>query len=199
MSSSTLYATLEDFKAARNVEDNDRDDAFTSVLLAASRQLDRACSKSPGGFALAADVTSRTYSTVGRTYADRDGIWLLVDDIGSETGLMVEVGSGSSWSTVTDYETGPENALARGLPITRLGTPGNWTAGRRVRVTARFGFPAVPEEIKRATLIQANRLYMRKDSAEGIKGSADWGAVRLSKIDPDVEALIWPFMAPGFG
>ncbi|WP_433537595.1 hypothetical protein ACQPZK_07570 [Micromonospora sp. CA-249363] len=202
--SSTLYASLELFKEFRSIPEDDetRDEAMTAPLLAASRQIDRQCSKSPGGFALGATITSRTYSTAGRTYVDREGEWLLVDDIGSLTGLLVETGRASSWSTVTGYETGPENALERGMPISRLLLPfSNWSSssGVRVRVTARFGFPAVPEEIERATLIQANRLYMRKDSPQGVAGNSEWGAIRLGKIDPDVEALIWPFMSPGFG
>ncbi|MEU8213983.1 hypothetical protein AB0B85_32815 [Micromonospora sp. NPDC049044] len=199
--SSITYASLELFKEFRSIPDDDdtRDEILAATVLATSRQIDRLCSKDPGGFALAETITSRTYSTVGRTYADRDGVWLLVDDIGSTSGLVVEVGNGSSWSTLTGYETGPENALERGRPISRLCTPSNWADGRRVRVTARFGFPAVPEEIERATLIQANRLYMRKDSPQGVAGNSEWGAIRLGKIDPDVEALIWPFMSPGFG
>lgn len=199
--SSILYASLELFKESRTIPEGEtsRDESLTAALLASSRQFDRLCSKTPGGFALADTATARTYSTVGRTYADRDGVWLKVDDIGSLEGLVVEVGSGSSWSTVTDYETGPENALARGLPVSRLGTSGNWSDGRRVRITAKWGFPEVPPEIERATLIQANRLFLRKDSPQGVAGNSEWGVIRLGKVDPDVEALIWPFMAPGFG
>ncbi|WP_433232397.1 head-tail connector protein [Micromonospora sp. CA-248260] len=199
--SSTLYASLELFKESRTIPDNEtsRDESLTAALLAASRQIDRLCSKTPGGFALADTATARTFSTISRTYSDRDYAWLLVDDIGSLDGLVVETGSGSSWSTVTGYETGPDNALARGLPISRLGTSGTWPDRARVRITAEWGFPAVPPEIERATLIQANRLFMRKDSAQGVAGNSEWGVIRLGKVDPDVEALIWPFMAPGFG
>jgi hypothetical protein len=50
-----------------------------------------------------------------------------------------------------------------------------------------------------ATLIQAARLYRRKDSPEGVTGSAEWGVVRLPRIDPDVSALIKDLTLPGIG
>ncbi|SCL43276.1 hypothetical protein GA0074692_6801 [Micromonospora pallida] len=102
---------------------------------------------------------------VGRTTVD--GL-LLVDDIGDIADLVVESGTGSAWSPVTGYDTGPDNALATGQPITTLiAPPGGYWAGPRVRVTARWGWPAVPDEISRAALLLANRLYMRKDSPAG--------------------------------
>jgi hypothetical protein len=42
------------------------------------------------------------------------------------------------------------------------------------------------------------RLYKRKDSPEGVLGTAEWGGpVRLSRVDPDVAALLTPFVIPG--
>jgi hypothetical protein len=43
------------------------------------------------------------------------------------------------------------------------------------------------------------RLFRRKDSPEGVTGSAEWGVVRLSRRDPDVWVLIEPYILPGFG
>jgi hypothetical protein len=67
----------------------------------------------------------------------------------------------------------------------------------RVRVTAKWGWPAVPDTVVQATLIQASRLYRRKDSPEGVLGSAEWGTVRLGRVDPDVYALIQQLILPG--
>lgn len=113
----------------------------------------------------------------------------------------METGSGTSWSPVTGYETVPDNALADGRPITALLRVGGiWGYERgRVRVTARFGWPDVPDDIEQAALIQASRLFKRKDSPEGVTGSAEWGVVRLSRRDPDVWNLIEPYILPGFG
>ena len=93
---------------------------------------------------------------------------------------------------------GPDNAFTLGMPVTELLSGWGGWPGLRVRVTARWGWPVVPRDVSMATLLLANRLYLRKDSPEGVAGSSEWGAVRLSRWDPDVEALISPYIMPGF-
>lgn len=130
-----------------------------------------------------------------------DGEVLIVSDIGTAAGLVVETGTtAAGWTAVTDYETLPDNALADGKPVTRLlRTDGVWPRGStRVRVTARHGWPAIPDKVVEATRIQAGRLYNRPGSLEGVAGNAEWGAVRVVRVDPDVRALIAHLMLPGF-
>lgn len=189
-------ATLKE-KLGIEAADTSRDALLDKALSATSRSIDKTCGRR---FWLDPVAVQRTYRTRGRVVREDDGDLLLVDDIGALTGLVVETGSGSSWSAVTGYETSPDNALLDGEPITGLlrvsGTWGSTTA--RARITAQFGWPAVPDDITEAALIQAARLYKRKDSPEGVMGSAEWGVVRLSRRDPDVWNLIEPFILPGF-
>ncbi|WP_307797796.1 phage head-tail connector protein [Streptomyces laculatispora] len=191
------YAELDVLKSNLNIktDDTSRDAMLQSVLTAASRGIDTSTGRR---FWLDEEPTARIFRPRrGRIVGDEDGgERLLLDDIGAAP-VLVETGSASSWTDVTDYETGPDNALVRGRPITSLTVPGRWAAGQRV--TARWGWPQVPDEIRQATLIQAARLYRRKDSPEGVTGSAEWGVVRLSRRDPDVWALIEHFVLPGFG
>ncbi|WP_274031488.1 phage gp6-like head-tail connector protein [Streptomyces sp. MMBL 11-1] len=195
------YASIETLRLMLKTQDTDpRDDLLQRALTSASRSIDKTCGRR---FWLDPAPVTRTYRAAGRTVAEDDGDVLLVDDIGDLTGLVVEVGSGTSWSPLSaDRVEGiPENALLDGRPVTgllRIGAP--WAHGRtRVRVTARFGWPAIPDDVQQATLIQANRLFKRKDSPEGVTGSAEWGVVRLSRRDPDVWNLIEQYVAPGFG
>lgn len=193
------YGALAALKERLTVEasDTSRDDGLNGVLAAASRGIDRACGRR---FWLDAEPTTRLYNPSGRVVREADGELLLVDDIGSESGLVVEVGRGASWTPITGYETSPYNAIADGDPITGLLlVNGSWgTAAQRVRVTAQFGWPSVPEDIAEAALIQAARLWKRRDTPEGITGNAEWGVVRLSRRDPDVWNLLEPFVLPGF-
>ncbi|MGW2261447.1 phage gp6-like head-tail connector protein [Streptomyces sp. NPDC001780] len=192
------YATRDALKLRLSVEpgDDSRDVLLDSALAAASRGIDTATGRR---FWLDDDPTVRTFRTAGRLVRDAAGERLLIDDAGAEP-AMVETGTGAPWTAVTGYDTAPDNALARGRPVTALSLyPGGWGTGQRVRVTARWGWPAIPDEITEATLIQAARLYRRKDSPEGVTGSAEWGVVRLSRRDPDVWALIEHFCLPGFG
>ncbi|MER6198021.1 head-tail connector protein [Streptomyces sp. NPDC001586] len=193
------YADLGTLKRQLGLDDEDdsRDALLEQALTAASRSIDRGTGRR---FWLDGSPVQRVYRPQGRTVIEDDGTALLVDDIGSTSGLVVETGSAAAWSTLTGWEALPDNALTDGRPITALLRSGGWGAGAsRVRVTARFGWPAVPDEIVQATLIQANRLFKRKDSPEGVTGSAEWGVVRLSRRDPDVWNLIEPYLLPGFG
>lgn len=186
------YATLAVLKKARGITGTEDDVALQSALTTASRAIDR---KTGRRFWLDPIPTARVFGVTGRTTPD--GL-LLVDDIGDTTALTVEIGAATAWTATTDYEYGPDNALADGQPVTEFTAGVGYWIGPRVRITARWGWPTVPDEIQHATLLLANRLYMRKDSPEGVAGSAEWGILRLSRWDPDVEALVSPFVLPGF-
>jgi hypothetical protein len=196
------YADLATLKAQINVEtaDTSRDVLLTGALSAASRSIDKECGRR---FYLDDDPVARVYRPNRRLVLDDDGEWIVTDDIGDLAGLVIETGTVGSWTVATGVETGPDNAIVRGRPVTALLRPagvwGIYAPTSRVRVTARWGWPAVPDEIVQATMILAARLYRRKDSPEGVTGSAEWGVVRLSRTDPDVYALIKDFAMPGFG
>ena len=193
------YADLSVLKTSLGLEDDDdsRDVLLAAALASASRSIDTACGRR---FWLDTEASARTYNPSGRTVCGEDGERLLIDDAGVAP-TLVETGAAGSWTALTGYETGPDNALARSRPIVSLlhGTA-SWGRGpTRVRITAQWGWPSVPDEISQATVIQASRLFKRKDSPEGVTGSAEWGVVRLSRRDPDVWALIEHYVLPGFG
>jgi hypothetical protein len=91
----------------------------------------------------------------------------------------------------------PGDAAEKGEPFT--GVLAVCFPGRRWRITARWGWPAVPDDIAQATLLLANRRFMRVDSPEGVAGWNDQGPVRVSRFDPDIEDLVGPYVLPGFG
>lgn len=198
------YADLATLKAMLRIEPGDttQDMLLNKALTSASRSIDRSCGRR---FWLDPEPVARIYNPTGRVVCETTGELLLIDDLGSTDGLIVESGTpGGSWMAITGYETFPDNALADGHAITGLRRPlGIWTwdqsSTTRIRVTGSFGWPAVPDDIEQAALIQASRLFKRKDSPEGVMGSAEWGVVRLSRRDPDVWNLIEPFVLPGFG
>lgn len=190
------YVTLAELKNALGITDTDRDDLLNSAIDSASAMID---SKTGRTFERTASTTARTYRIRSRTVRDTDGEALTVDDIADDTGLTVETGDGDTWTAVDDYDTEPDNALDLGRPITRIRLiNAHWNA-RKARVTAIWGWPAVPDDITQAALLQATRLYRRKDSPEGVAGSAEWGLIRMPNLDPDVRALVAPYMLPGFG
>jgi Phage gp6-like head-tail connector protein len=197
------YATRSQLKVYLGIDtDNTNEDTvLDSVLTAASRGIDNYCGRY---FYADAVVSARIYSPRKRAMRRAEGEDLLIDDVSTTTGLIVATGvaNGSTWTAITNYETYPENAIARGRPITAiLRLLSSWGLGgptARVQVTAKWGWPAIPDVVYQATLIQAARLFHRKDSPEGVLGSPEWGPVRLSRIDPDVQALVRPLVLPSF-
>lgn len=200
-----LYATLADLKQIRPspTGNTDIDAAMLRALNTASRRIDRMC----GGrqFWLEKVASQRVFRPQGRIVPADGGEWLIVDDIGDPTGMIVETGDGITWTAVTNFETGPENAIAYQTPITKLfrrlmpWTHWSLVPNAQVRVTALWGWPIIPDEVVQATLILANRLYMRKDSPEGVLGPSDWGVVRVGGRDPDVSELLGDLCLPGIG
>lgn len=195
----TEYVTLELLKNSLSKTDQGKDSLLAQAIEAASRQVDNSTGRR---FWLDDTATPRVLNPRDRVVCDEDGERLLVADIGASAGLIAEVGQGSSWTPVTSsVELEPDDALIEGKPVTSLLLlNGVWKRGvrDRVRITAKWGWPAIPADIVQATLIQAQRLYRRKDSPEGVAGSADWGVIRMSRVDPDVQALIQNFALPGF-
>lgn len=197
------YTSLAAIKSALGIgADTSRDALLAGVVSAASRYVDRRTGRR---FYADRTASARTYRPQGRLVDDRDGQRFLVDDIATTTGLVVEIGASNTYTTVTSYEVGPENALARNEAITWLmfgvqGVTPTWplVSYSRVRITARWGWPAIPDDVEQATLLYAARLFRRKDSPEGVAGSTEWGAVRVSTRDPDVEQLLSPYILPSF-
>lgn len=198
----SLYVDLDTFRGSldRPATDTTRDAYLLACLTAASRGIDAHCGRY---FWQDTATSTRTFRTAGRVDAsDCDGELLLVDDISTATALVVEVGDGTSFTTLaeSEYELEPDNALAKSKPATALRRVDNcWSRHRRVRLTATWGWPDVPAQIAQATQIQAARLYKRRSSPEGVLGNSEWGVIRLSRIDPDVQALLAPFELKAIG
>lgn len=197
------YTTLAAVKAhLGKITVDDRDDMIQASIIAASRHIDNVTGRWPGAFRQDATATARTFPISGRWYPfDGYRVAVLVDDISTASGMIVEGGTAASgvYTSLATFTTGPDNATAYGLPINTIYADSSFVSGiNTVRITARWGWPSTPDEVELATRMQAARLYRRKDSPQGVLTSADWGSVRVSRVDPDVQALIAHLVIPGF-
>jgi hypothetical protein len=194
------YATLTEIKNFLSIPISDTaDDTLLEGLVeSSSRSIDRIANRR---FYLDASASARLY----RAYSD---VFVYTDDIGSTSGLVValdESGVGSYTTIIdlnTDYILDPLTAAAKGRPFTQLTMVSNTTSfpifpglfgnGLRpgVQVTARWGWPSVPDDINAACLILTADLYKRKDAPGGILGLGDLGAIRMSPLGRDVTAMV---------
>lgn len=191
------YCTLSEVKAALRISDTVDDTLLENAVEAASRRIDGECSR-------------RFYqdgATSTRTYAAGRHDLLIVDDISTATGLVVKVdddADGTFETTLTvgaDYQLEPVNALTQSKPVNMLRSLDiNWPIaanGRTlVEVTARWGWPVVPDAIREATVLLAARQFRRLDSPLGVAGFGDLGAIVVRRIDPDVASMIAPYRLP---
>lgn len=176
-------------------QDQSRDDALLQrAVNVASAQIARKCGR-----------RFDTVTAAARTYGPDGSRVLGVDDISTLSGLIVKTdpGADGTFETTltigTDFIVRPANAIAQDEPVTSLELvtgcwPVSWTGRDTVQVTAAWGWPSVPDDIVEATLLQAARLYKRKNTPDGIAGAGDFGPVRVSRFDPDVEELVAPFV-----
>jgi len=63
-----------------------------------------------------------------------------------------------------------------------------------VQVVGTFGWPSVPFAVKQACILLSLRQFKRYDSPLGVAGFGEMGAMRVSRLDPDVQALLSPFV-----
>jgi len=195
------YSTRNQIKAALRIGTADTidDELIDNCAGAASRLIDGYCNRK---FWSVGSATSRVYTA-------EDDYYCSIDDIAG-TALTLKTSSLAdgvfdvTW-TVTDYQLEPLNANLDGLTwsydkIRAVGdylfpnVNANYGSQALVQVTAIFGWPAIPEPVTQATIIQASRLFKRYDSPLGVAGFGDMGAIRVSRaLDPDVAQLVEPY------
>lgn len=184
------YITSGDLKSYGRIGDAVDDPEIAVAITAASRAIDHACNRQ---FGATATTEERTYEV---EWSPTRALWVAdVDDVDTTTGLVVTV----SGAAVTDYTLWPRDADKRGRPWTRLLTPTSTpstlaTGGGppTIAVTATWGWAAVPDTIRQATLVQAARFLKRRESPFGIAGSPDLGNEMrlLARVDPDVAVMV---------
>jgi len=186
------YATLADLKAWLDLAEDEHDAVLGACLIAASRAVDR--------------LTNRFFFQMTDTnlYSADSPFWLAIDDLVAVTALATDLDGDRVYETTwapADYDLSPANADSLGWPFTVLETipfrmqrwfP-SWRRG--VQVTGVWGWPAVPDPVRQATLIYAHKLFKRADSPLGVQAiTPDAPGVVIRKRDPDADALLAPYV-----
>ena len=190
------YASSSDLKTTLELTgESFADDDVTRALAAASRTIDGECRRR-----FYPDTTTSKI----RYYSPASPRRVSIDDLITLTELAVGSGN-NTFTTVltlhTDFELGPLNAVEDGRPWTSVeAITARLPCGMRtVRVTGKFGWAAIPDEIEQATIILAAKLLKRSREAPfGIVGfGMEGGYARIAKTDPDVMSLIGDFVRRG--
>lgn len=217
----TDYLTVDQLKTALQIDKDDKDALLQLAISSASRQIDTHCrdqfwsSDTPTARVLApdrpGDVWTGAYaSTVGMTVEtddDNDGVfetlwdvsqWQaepLVPQAGYPFNRVVAVGSrhfpGARQNThlynawwYAGYSNNGRNELPYGGQRHRA----------RVRVTAKWGWPAVPQQVVQACQVIAIDNYKSKDFTNGSAGatsigSGSYGSARSTQVQHSLSPM----------
>lgn len=204
----TNYATLDQVKQAKAITDTIDDSVLSIAIGAASRQIDGVCGRR---FWQDGDVVTREYFPDGPVVC-------FTDDISTTTDLVVKVDldlDGVFETTLvlnTDFMVEPRNAAFETpaqpyteLSIVPIGSQQFFPMPRygraSVQVTAKFGWPAIPDDITQACIIQSSMIAKSKDAPFGAIMLGDLGQPMSlrSALHPMARALIAPYMKPALG
>lgn len=172
-------------------------DLIERAISTASRSIDRFC-----GRRFWKDATP-----VARLFRPRNDDFVIVNDIATATGLLVATDDGdgtyaTSWTIDTDFILEPNNA-----DIAEDGAHPWWivqSTGARLfpvdtlrpslRVTAVWGWSAIPDDVVEATILLAVRTLRLKDAPFGVFGDSQMGAMRVLRMDPATRVLVQPYV-----
>ncbi len=187
------YATLAQLKESLRITDTVDDTVLQLALDASTDLVDAHC-----GRTFIADPVASTRYFVPAGYR------VEVNDIYTTVGLVVVSGStvltAEVYNGASGYRLEPRNAASLGEPWTSIilsswGSSNPFMAGTgtALAVTAKWGYAAtIPKSVIEANLLQASRLFSRRQSPYGVAGSPDLGGELrlLAKVDPDVAVLL---------
>jgi hypothetical protein len=187
------YATLNQLKTAirMGTADTADDTILEMAIESASRLIDDDCDR----------VFYSSGTAVTRSFVANDGYVVDIDDNITVASVATDDDGSRTFSTTwgtADFQEEPLNNLNGGQdwPTTRLRAIASRSfpcseGASTVRVTGTWGFgTAIPTIITQACVLQSSRIYKRLDAPFGVAGFGDMGAVRVSRTDPDVYALI---------
>jgi len=195
MSITNGYATLSQVKASLRILDTIDDTLLELAIEAASREIDGHCER----------VFYSTGVNETRLFVPTSKLFTEMDDLISVTSLTTASDAivfDTVWAS-TDYQLEPLNGIAGGIvqPFTRITAVGDYLFPRwnyllgeaTVKIVGTWGWTTIPTAIKQACVLASMRQFKRYDSPLGVAGFGDIGAIRVSRVDPDVEAMLMPF------
>ncbi len=188
----TAYITASDLADWGGVRSGLDTAIITSLCDSASAAVDAYCGRV---FTADSVATARTFYTLST--------WdVAIDDALEITTLQTDEGGlgnfTTTWTT-NDYFTSPLNGVGQnghtGWPITRICArqthwfwPAPWPS---VKVTAKWGWTAVPADVRQACLMLASELLASKDAPLGIT-AIDVGGIQV-RGNLRVQSLLNPF------
>jgi hypothetical protein len=194
----TSYCTLDEARSTAGIPDNTDDATLSSCVSTASRRIDSYCGRV---FYLPDAVSDQKYVPNG------DLISVDTDDIATTAGLVVATSvDNTNWTTLSTYELEPTDGIGpngqTGWPYSRIRLVDSWFYWpfpygyqKTVRVTAKYGWLAVPSDVNMACRLLTNQIFRAKDAPFGATGFD--GNIISVRANPLIANLLDPFRMGG--
>lgn len=190
------YITLDQLKTFLGIEltDTQDDDRLEFARKTASAGINFVCRRD---FNKTTSASARLFYPDASDFAD-------VHDFHTTTGLVIETdtsGSGSAWATwsAADYQLEPLNGIVDGVqgwPYWRIRAVRSkcfsFAPAANVRVTAQWGWTAIPDPVTSAAFTVAEEIYKLREAPFGVAGFGQWGSIRVRE-NPMAMAWISPY------
>lgn len=198
----TDYCTTAELKAELGIAtlDTDDDALIAASIAAAKTQIDAYCGRrfDIDGSVVARELYACDPCSVDLHDQPGDGPTV---DIATVTGLIVKTDEdqdGTFETTLTiaaDFLLLPRNAAADGFGFSAIQAVNGaaFPCGEfpGVQVTAKFGFPSVPADVKKASLVQAAQLFKTKDAVFGAVALGESASMYVrAALNPTAKALL---------
>jgi hypothetical protein len=191
------YCTLAEVKAASRFTTNEYDTMLENLIEGASRRIDGHC----GRFFYQVPNTAISF------FATSEFVCALPDMASSNITVKTDEDSDgvfeTTW-TAAQYRLEPLDAVLQSRPYNRIATTGLRTFPMptyprlpALQITATWGWSAVPEDVREACILLSMRMFSRHNSALGVAGFGDMGAVTVRTVDPDVRDALEPYVLHG--
>lgn len=188
------YAGVGDLAQRLNTDDTF---TFPALLDAASRAVEDFCKRQ----------FNKTTSATARRFRPLDWRRLPVDDFHTVTGLVVDV-DGTVWAG-TAYDPQPWGGVRNGVtgwPFFDLfAVNQSWPMTATITVTAQWGWAAVPEAVKQATLNVAATMFrtgganpVRSEAIDGYSVTFQLPSVNGADVPPEMSRVV-PYRRRRFG
>jgi hypothetical protein len=196
---------LADVKAALRITTTADDDRISLAIDAASRQIEGKLNRRFYG-----DTTA-----TARTFVAESGWLCEVDDFQTDAGLIVQTDYagdgtfGTTWNRL-DFQLEPLNGIENGqagwpytkirairslwFPVWGLLAYAEKNTQALVKVTAQWGWAAIPAAVVKAAVVQSIANFKADDVPFGATGFGETGIIRLKNaLHPTAEALLIPY------
>ena len=161
------------------------EEALEVIAAAADYAIDKLCGVDPNGFLPPESVSTRKYWA-------RSERLIITDDIATRDDVVIHnQTSGQALILHDDWRWVSEpNAVDAGWGIRRLPRyVRGWYVDDEIRVTAMFGWPAVPPALLMAANALCRRMFASQELPLGIIEAGDM-AMRIARNDPTVMAAL---------